>query len=682
MTLLSNVVRVVFISALFLGCGSSSGGGNTSNDTDAGSNDTGGFTPISVTIADLQTHDKSTNCDPQSIENVLWNIEVKGAVVVGGKFAAFTPKEGSDAEALDGYYISSTEGGANNGIQMAVPASLGTMLVVGDTIDVAGEYMEYYCNSQIKAASVTKTGTADVPAAVAVSAETLTDASTAEAHEGVLVTLTGVDVMATQDFNVFSVTGGVLVGGKYFRSYEATIGDKLTTVTGVLDWSYGEYKVEPRGDDDVVVGELAPAQELTIADIQTAEASTGCDPSSIASAASNVLVKGAVVIGPRFIAYSPPPNSTKEALDGYYVGTTEGGANSGIQLVVPVSVNADLKLGDVVDIEGETMEYYCLSQLKAKVVTPTGDQVEAPTPTALTAEITGDLAVMETYEGSLVSVENVTVTEVNQYGEFAVTGDIWVGDLYENDYAANVGDELTSVMGVLDFSYGSYKIQPRVADDVVVGSVAPPTESTIAEVQQQDSSLTCAPAEPGGTDPAPKTTQSNVMVTGIVLSSAVDVSSALNGVYLGTDPSGSFSGLFAVYPKTLDWTPTLGDEVKATGSISEFFCFTQITATTMEVVSSGNTIPAPLTLTPAEIAADGEQYEGTHVTVENVTVTNIDDFADYQQFKVTGGLAVSLKDFSVTYQPTIGGAIQSMTGALKYSFGEYKLVPFGDASIQ
>ena len=134
MTLLSYVVRVVLISALFVGCSSSSstGGGDTSTDT--GANDTGGFTPISVTIADLQTHDKSTNCDPQSIENVLWNIEVKGAVVVGGKFAAFTPKEGSDAEALDGYYISSPEGGVNNGIQMAVPASLGTMLVVGDTI--------------------------------------------------------------------------------------------------------------------------------------------------------------------------------------------------------------------------------------------------------------------------------------------------------------------------------------------------------------------------------------------------------------------------------------------------------------------------------------------------------------------------------------------------------------------
>jgi len=675
MTGLLKIIRVGLIGALMAACGD--GGGTTPTATP----DTGGPSPVLITISELQTHDKSVNCDPQSIENVLWNINLSGAVVVGGKFSAFKPKEGSDAEALDGYYISSPEGGASNGIQLAVPVSLGVTLAVGDTIDVSGEYMEYYCTSQIKASSVTTTGTADVPAAVAVTAEDLVDAAKAEPYEGVLVSLSATEVTATLDFNSFTVTGGVLVGGKYFRSYEACQGDQLTSVTGILDWSYGEYKLEPRDDADIVVGSACSAQEVTLADIQTSEASTGCDPTSINGVLPKVAVKGLVVIGPRFIAYSPPPNSTSEALDGYFVGTTDGGANNGIQLVVPASVSADLELGDVVDIEGETMEYYCRSQLKASKVTTTGT-ADVPAATVLTAAIAADAAVMETYEGTLVSVENVTVTEVNQYDEFAVTGDIWVGDVYTTNYQANIGDELTTITGVLDFSYGKYKILPRDAADVAVGAVAPASDMTIAEIQQHASSVDCGPSEPGGTDPSPYTTQSNVSVTGVVLSPLEDVSSNLDGVYIGTDPSGAYSGLLVVYPKTLGLTPALGDEVKFTGTVSEFFCLTEMSATAMELVSSGNTVPAPLVLTAAEILADGEQYEGTHIMVEDVSVTNIDDFVEYEQFEVTGGLVINLHDYAVTYEPTVGGSIQSITGALKYGFGEYKLIPFGDAAIQ
>jgi len=670
---LSRAFRAVMVVGLMIGCG----GGSSTSEPDTKSPTDTVYTPTELTIAELQTHDKSANCDPQGIENVYWSIEIKGAVVVGGKFSAFKPGEGSDAEALDGYYVGTSDGGANSGIQLAVPASLGVLLEVGDVVDITGEYMEYYCTSQVKATAVSKTGTGTVPEPTVVTAEDLTDTAKAEAYEGVLVTLGESEVTATQDFDVFTVTGGVLVGGKYFRSYDASQGDKLTSITGILDWSYGEYKVEPRGDDDIVVGELAPAQELTIAEIQTAEASTGCDPSSITSTLPKVSVNMVLVTGPRFIAYSPPPNSTSEALDGYYVGTTEGGANNGIQLVVPASVSADLKLGDVVNIEGETMEYYCRTQLKANKVTVAAPTMTLPAATVLTAEIAADPAAMETHEGTLVSVENVTVTEVNQYGEFAVTGGFWVGDIYPTNYTPNVGDELSALTGLLDFSYGNYKIQPRDATDVVVGAVAPAAVMTIAEVQQHNSSVDCSPAEPGGTDPPPISTHGNVSVSGIVLSPIEDVSVTLDGVYIGTDPSGPWSGLLVVYPKTLGLTPALGDEVKFTGNISEFYCFTEMSATTIEVVSSGNTAPAPLALTAAAILADSEQYEGSHITIEDVSVTNIDDFVEFEQFKVTGGLVINLHDYAVTYQPTVGASISSITGALKYGFGAYKLIPFG-----
>jgi hypothetical protein len=43
-----------------------------------------------------------------------------------------------------------------------------------------------------------------------------------------------------------------MVQDKFELTYEAKVGDKLTSVTGVLTYDYGNFKILPRSDQDIV----------------------------------------------------------------------------------------------------------------------------------------------------------------------------------------------------------------------------------------------------------------------------------------------------------------------------------------------------------------------------------------------------------------------------------------------
>ncbi len=73
---------------------------------------------------------------------------------------------------------------------------------------------------------------------------------------------------------------------------------------------------------------------------------------------------------------------------------------------------------------------------------------------------------LEPYEGMLVTVSGLTVDERLPYGEWTANGwtfddKLFEGGLYYPD------DTFDSITGVLDYGYGSYKIQPRSAEDLV-----------------------------------------------------------------------------------------------------------------------------------------------------------------------------------------------------------------------
>lgn len=105
------------------------------------------------------------------------------------------------------------------------------------------------------------------------------------------------------------------------------------------------------------------------------------------------------------------------------------------------------------------------------------------------------------------------------------------------------------------------------------------------------------------------------------------------------DPATS-EGLF-IFCSSCPTAVNVGDRVQITGSVSEFFNMTQITASTagsITVVSSGNPLPTPATLTlpvPNTFATVNdyyEQFEGMLVTFSNtLTVSEYFELARYGQ---------------------------------------------------
>ena len=156
----------------------------------------------------------------------------------------------------------------------------------------------------------------------------------------------------------------------------------------------------------------------------------------------------------------------------YFINSPNGGGWSGILIYDTQNVN----IGDEITLSGTIIEYYGLTEL-SDVNTPqvlsTNNTIS---PTIIT---TGDLATLEDYEGVLVTLENVSITEsYNQWGTFFIndgSGIARVGNScfsFENtQFQATVGTIISSITGVVNYSYGEFYIHPRSANDMIVGDI-------------------------------------------------------------------------------------------------------------------------------------------------------------------------------------------------------------------
>jgi cytosine/adenosine deaminase-related metal-dependent hydrolase len=161
-----------------------------------------------------------------------------------------------------------------------------------------------------------------------------------------------------------------------------------------------------------------------------------------------------------------------------------GGPHSGIMIYVgdaPTYGGQDtVLLGDSVQVDGDYTEFFGLTQLENAVFTYL-DAGTVPNPVVLDpADIATGGALAEDYEGVLVQVLNVTVTNVNpddpdDYDELEVDGlridDLCIdgggdGGLLDNDDYTG-GESFTSVTGVLHYSFSNFKLLPRSTSDLV-----------------------------------------------------------------------------------------------------------------------------------------------------------------------------------------------------------------------
>ncbi len=152
---------------------------------------------------------------------------------------------------------------------------------------------------------------------------------------------------------------------------------------------------------------------------------------------------------------------------GYFLQNGSGAWNGIFVYEYGTNVNQD----DEIDITATVAEYYDKTELidiEEYTVLSSGN----PLPEAVslsTLEIN-----QEDYEGVLVQIANAECTDYNpEYGEWLVddgSGEVMIDDLiYE--FIPVIG-EVYDIMGVVDYSYSSFRIEPRYSSDISISSTS------------------------------------------------------------------------------------------------------------------------------------------------------------------------------------------------------------------
>lgn len=187
-------------------------------------------------------------------------------------------------------------------------------------------------------------------------------------------------------------------------------------------------------------------------------------------------------------------------------------------------------------------------------------------------------------------------------------------------------------------------------------------------------------AGPDGTYPSPMADQ-DVTIQGIVTGAGY-AGDKFFVCDLPEEGVGAWHGIY-IYNVDPEQAPQLGDMVEISGTVSEYYGVTELGYVTVEVLSSGHDIPAPVEVSTLNlvIPAQAEQYEGCLVSISEVEVVEAQN--DYGEWYVTDGEGDCQIDDGFFYLDEVDPPIEievgqtwyQITGILDYSYDEYGLNP-------
>ena len=349
--------------------------------------------------------------------------------------------------------------------------------------------------------------------------------------------------------------------------------------------------------------------------------------------------------------------------------------------------------GDQVTLSGIVEEYYNLTELNnitSGIVHGPADEMIAPSIISVT-----DIG--EAYEGCLIEVNDVSVSDPDLgYGEWEFTDGTNAAlcdDKWDYFYYPETDQELAAIVGVLDYNYSNYKLQPRLARDVVEADGNPVRLQRIQQVLYSDL------MKAGEDEESDKSymVEETVTIEGIV-TMPTGLSYAGAGVkFIFADVHGGPWSAILSYDPDSSAFPTLfeGDLIQATGYIDEYTTgpanMTELFITEpINIIDFEQPLPAVDTVNTGDLRwpTEAEQWGNVMVRIEDGIVTN-NDLA-YEVFAVDDGTGSVLVDddsdsiaayFEAVGPPPVGSLLQSMEGWLYHHYGSnddstaYKLCP-------
>ncbi|MDZ7723950.1 MAG: T9SS type A sorting domain-containing protein [candidate division KSB1 bacterium] len=373
----------------------------------------------------------------------------------------------------------------------------------------------------------------------------------------------------------------------------------------------------------------------------------------------------------------------------YFVADSSGPWNG-----IKVYDRNEAAQGDWVTLTGTVSEYYGCTQISdvTEFNVDTLQSLEIQPAVVTTQEVGTGGSLAEACEGCLVQVRDVDITNPDLgYGEYQVddgSGPCVVDDAADYYFDPAEYTSAKSITGVLEYSFGDTKIQPRLALDVVEDG----SYTRIQRIQQvRYSDLLKAPQDQASDSSYLST--DTVSVHGIVTMPA-GLSYAGDGIkFIVSEPEGGPWSAILSYAEDSTAVPILleGDEIEMTGYIEEYQSgesqMTEIfNISTINVLSIGNDLPEPDSIKTGDLRwpTSAEQWGNVMVQVNQAQITTHQNSYN-ELFKVDDGTGEVIVDadsdsLQSAYfpddgngkpRPPIGTIAEKIRGWVYHHFGSY-----------
>ena len=370
------------------------------------------------------------------------------------------------------------------GIYAYVPSGFDN-LTVGDNITVTGMINEGYGITRLEPNSenimtyvVNSSGNYIEPLEISSSGFGMGEGCTLEAEglESMFVKIENLTLDSIDEFGVWNVSdnngNSYLIDDYFFNSDlgdfpTLSIGDEILSVTGVVG-HYFDYKIYPRNINDIEGfgngGGDIEYEVASISDIQSfSDVGSGddCYPSLLSD--DYVDVTGFVT-------------AVKQDSSHFFIQDTTG---AGVYVYNPSNF-ALVSVGDEINLHAQVDDYFGVTELKnvnSYNIISSGNELY------IEDIFTGDLGTIcnetgEFYEGMIVRISNVIVESINEFNSLYITdgtGTAKIDDYFFNNALGDlsepsIGDEISSVTGVVHYYFGEYVIYPRDVNDVQIDS--------------------------------------------------------------------------------------------------------------------------------------------------------------------------------------------------------------------